>query len=83
MILFVLNILVDGFGGFFACAHCEDNGCGTCDGIASRKNTGKRCLTVFVSHDAALLVDIETLGGGFDEGVGNRSDGDDDGLLLK
>ena len=72
----------DGFGGFAAGPHGEDDGGGAADGIASGEDELAACLSVFVGFDATPALAFQARCAGADEGVGASAEGGDDGVGL-
>ena len=68
--LLVAQVLVDGLGAQLACAHGQDHGGRTGNGVAAGVHALAGGEAVLVDDDAALLVDLQALGGGLDQGVG-------------
>ena len=67
--LFLLaQLLVNGLGGGLAGAHSQNDGSSAGDGIAAGVNVLTGGQAILVDHDAALLVDLQALGGGLDQG---------------
>ena len=78
------EIFVDSCCRCLTCAHSGDNGCcaGNCVTACEDALTGGLAGALF-NDDAAMLVDIEALGGGLDEGVGAGADSYNNGINIE
>ena len=70
MSLLFVQELIDGLGAQLAGAHGQDDGGGAGNGIAAGIDRLTGGQAILVDDDAALLVDLETLGGALDQRVG-------------
>ena len=67
--LLVAQILVDGLGAQLTGTHSQNDGGSTGNGIAAGIHALTGGQTILVDDDTALLVDLQALGGGLDQGV--------------
>ena len=76
--LLALQASVDGGCALLACAHGQDDGGSTGDGIAAGEDALARGHLVLIDDEAALLVGLQAGGGGADQRVRGRAEGHDD-----
>ena len=82
-LFFALYVLVNALRAGFACAHCEDNGCGAGDSVASCKHALTGGSAALVGLDAALTCKGKTLCGVADQGIGAGADCDNNGVNIE
>ena len=82
-LLLITDVLVHGLCSCLTGTHGLDDGGGTGHGIAAGVHglTGGKAL--LVDDDTALLVDLQALGGGLDQGVGGGTQRHDDSVHIQ